>query len=106
MLAEVFSDDEEPAPVEADPAESAGPWSGLGAEYVGLAARLIDRPEWPREEFDSLAKESGLMPDGALETINEWAFDRFDAPLVEDGDPIVVNALLLRQPPNGPDAAA
>lgn len=106
MLTEVFSDDEEPPSEEAGPAESAGPWAGLGAEYAALATRLLGRPEWPREAFESLAKESGLMPDGALEAINEWAFDLFDEPLVEDGDPIVVNAALLQKPSDGSEAMA
>lgn len=106
MLAEVFSDDEAPAPAEEDnQAGSADLWAGLGVEYAGLATRLLVRPEWSREEFDSLARGAGLMPDGALESINEWAFDRFDEPLVEDGDLIVVNAALLQNKSHDPGAA-
>lgn len=35
------------------------------------------------------------MPDGALETINDWAFDALGDALAEDGDPITVDAALL-----------
>jgi TerB-C domain len=35
------------------------------------------------------------MPDGSLETINEWAFERFDEPLLEDGDTLTVNISML-----------
>jgi hypothetical protein len=32
------------------------------------------------------------MVDGALERINEVAFDRFDVPLLEGDDPIIINS--------------
>jgi hypothetical protein len=35
------------------------------------------------------------MLDGALEQINEAAFDAFDAPLCEGDDPVDVNSELL-----------
>ena len=30
------------------------------------------------------------MAGGALETLNEWAFEHLDGALIEDGDPVVV----------------
>ena len=32
------------------------------------------------------------MAEGSLEEINEWAFDRFDEPLIEGGDPVMIAA--------------
>ena len=43
-----------------------------------------------RSEFERRAKEMRLLPDGAIERINDWSFDRFDEPLIEDGDEVVV----------------
>ncbi|MGT2504760.1 tellurite resistance TerB C-terminal domain-containing protein (plasmid) [Bradyrhizobium guangxiense] len=31
-----------------------------------------------------------LLADGAIERINDWSFDRFEEPLLEDGDEIVM----------------
>ena len=45
------------------------------------------RDRWERSELEELAEEHGLLLDGALEAINELAFDHFDAPCIEeDGD--------------------
>ena len=30
-----------------------------------------------------------------METINDWAFDTFDEPVIEDGDPIIIRQDLL-----------
>jgi hypothetical protein len=35
------------------------------------------------------------MPDGVIETINEWAYEKFDEPLIEEGDPLIINVGLL-----------
>ena len=39
------------------------------------------------------------MPDGALEAINEWSYDKFDEELIEDGDPLIINMALLADAP-------
>jgi len=41
------------------------------------------------------------MPDGALETINEWAYDTLGEELVADGDPLAVNMALLPEARGG-----
>ena len=43
-----------------------------------------------RSEFDQRAREMKLLSDGALERINDWSFDHFEEPLLEDGDDIVM----------------
>jgi hypothetical protein len=96
VLADIFIEDEaapQEAPVPHSDEEGAFP--GLGAEYIALAEKLIAKPTWLRADFEAAAVEAKLMPDGALEAINEWAFDRFDEPLIEDGDTLIVNASLL-----------
>jgi uncharacterized tellurite resistance protein B-like protein len=64
--------------------------SGLDGAHAALARELAARDRWPRAEFERLARSLNLLPDGALERINEWAFDRFEEPVIEDGDPLVV----------------
>ena len=46
--------------------------------------------------FAALAQKHGLFPAGAMETINEWAFDRFEEPLLDEGDPIEIAHHLIR----------
>jgi hypothetical protein len=93
MLEEVFADDDLQATT-VEPV-SDGPLAGLDREHTVLVTQLLTRSNWPRATFDSAVSEVGLMPSGAMETINEWAFDHFGDALLEDGDPIVVNRTLV-----------
>ncbi len=70
-------------------------FAGLDANHTLLATRLITQPEWKRDAFEEIAREFRLMPDGALEVINEWAFEHFDEPFIEDGDTIEINRALV-----------
>jgi hypothetical protein len=40
--------------------------------------------------MEALCRGFELLPDGAIESLNEWSFDRFDAAIIEDGDPLYV----------------
>lgn len=101
MLADIFVEDEPPAPV----AEAAGEgtFAGLDAQHAALLTKLLSRADWPRAEFNGAASEAGLMPGGAMETINEWAFDQLGDAVLDDGDVVVVNRALL---PTDPEAVA
>jgi hypothetical protein len=52
---------------------------------------LGEREEISAGEFASLAERSGLMAGGAIETINDAAFQLCDEPLLEGADPIEIN---------------
>lgn len=99
MLAEIFVEEDETPPPEKN--ADTGPLAGLDAEHAALLTRLLSRTEWSRDEFDGAASEAGLMPSGAMETINEWAFDHHGDALLEDGETVFVNLALL-----GAEAAA
>ena len=43
-----------------------------------------------REAFEARARELRLLPDGALDTLNEWGFDTFDESILEGEDEIVL----------------
>lgn len=45
--------------------------------------------------MERLAGELGLLPDGALEVINEAAFDRCGAPLLEGDEIIEIDPQIL-----------
>lgn len=52
-----------------------------------LFKKLLEKNRWSRSEVEKLCQELKLMIDGAIETINDWAFDKIDAPVLDnDGD--------------------
>ena len=68
---------------------------GLDESHAALLRLLLSRPTWTRAELEDAAADLDLMLDGALEQINEAAFDAFDEPLLEGDDPISVNVDLI-----------
>lgn len=80
---------------EADPEPNSQNPFGLDESHAALLRLLLSRPEWSRAELEDVATDLDLMLDGALEQINEAAFDAFDEPLLEGEDPISVNIGLV-----------
>jgi hypothetical protein len=68
---------------------------GLAPRYGRLLERLLDRPAWPYREFDALARELDLMPDAGLDHLNNWALEKHGDPVVEEGEPLIVNRELV-----------
>jgi len=79
------------------PAENsgkAGVW-GLDERHSSLLVQLSEKSEWSRAEVSAICTQLSLMVDGALEKINEAAFERFDEPIVEGDDPLEINQSLI-----------
>lgn len=97
VLGRIFQEQQEESPQPPAPEPEAPPsrFQGLDAQHGELLHALLARAAWSRAEYVELARQHQLMPDGALETINEWAFEHHDEALVEDGDPIEINRSLL-----------
>jgi uncharacterized tellurite resistance protein B-like protein len=76
-------------------ASSAPSLEGLDPRYRKFTAELLARGEWDRGDLDSLARRHELMTDGALEAVNEWAFDKYGEALLDDGSPTIVHAHLV-----------
>jgi len=70
---------------------------GLDEAHSALLRLLLSRPEWTRAELEDAAADLDLMLDGAMEQINEAAFETFDEPLFEGEDPISVHTKLLEK---------
>lgn len=70
---------------------------GLDELHTAFARLLISRPQWTREELQDVAADMDLMLDGALERINEAAYDSYDIPFTEGDGPIEVNAEVLEK---------
>ena len=78
-------------------AESTG-FPGLEQRHASLLAEICTQDVIDPATFAGIAQKYGLFPLGAMETINEWAFERFEEPLLDDGDPIEIAHHLIRVP--------
>ncbi len=71
---------------------------GIDKQHYALFESLIRKDKWTREEVEALCRDSGLMVSGALETINDWSFDKVDAAVLEeDGDAIYVDQEIVEE---------
>lgn len=72
--------------------------TGLDKPHYALFESLIRKDKWTRQEVETQCRDLDLMVSGALETINEWSFDKVDVALLEeDGDAIFVNHEILEE---------
>ena len=67
-----------------------GVLDGLQPRFAVLLKKLLVKPSWSKEEYQKMAHELGLMPEGALETLNEWSFDNIGDALIEGGEYIEI----------------
>ncbi len=65
--------------------------AGLDATHSRLFLALVERENWDRPEFDDLCATFALMPGGAIDVLNEAAFERTEEPLIEGDDPLSIN---------------
>ncbi|WP_174966677.1 MULTISPECIES: TerB N-terminal domain-containing protein [Pandoraea] len=63
----------------------------LDARHSDLLRAMLAQATWTGEAFAALCAERGLMSSGAIERINDAAFDAFDEALLEGDDPIEFN---------------
>ncbi|WP_082582553.1 TerB N-terminal domain-containing protein [Mesorhizobium sp. Root172] len=93
LLAGIFVEDEllssPPAPMEATLRRDSR-FEGLDAAHAELLSCLLGAGELDRDAFEDMARKLRLLPDGAIETINEWGFDKFDEPILDGEEHIVV----------------
>jgi len=70
---------------------------GLDEAHSAFARLLLSRPEWSRDDLADAAADLDLMVDGALEQLNDAAFDTHDVPFIEGEDPVTINPELLEK---------
>lgn len=89
ILGDIFAEDDPgsiPAPAPTAYGGKVPPSHGV------LLSRLTERSEWSRTEFDRIVAECRLLPDGAIDALNEAAFEHVGGPVLEGSDPIHVDA--------------
>ena len=99
VLGDIFSDgdDDDEESVDDSVTGAEDGFSGLDAPHRAVVSVLITRHQWTEDEIAGLADEHQLMAAGALEVINEWAFDKFDDALIEEYDLYEINGDIVQQ---------
>ena len=69
----------------------------LDPNHAEILRFLARRATWPRIEFEQIVAKTGLMPAGAIEKINDAAFECCDEPLIEGDDPLEMNEFALKE---------
>jgi hypothetical protein len=93
LLAEIFVDDQEPqsAPL------TQSTIAGLDVAHSELLNTIAKQDVWQREELVAIADQLNLMLDGALEVLNEAAFDLCDEAVIEGDNTLEVNGAVLKE---------
>lgn len=95
MLSNIFREEEvgstQPA-AQTQPNERSLP--GLDAAHSHVLLQLAEQPV-EAENFDTLCRTQRLLPDGAIETINDWAFDALDDIAIECEDIVSIQPHLI-----------
>ena len=71
--------------------------AGLDQSHSELLLAIAQKPMWGRAELEAIAASLSLMLDGALEVINDAAFDRYDEAVIEGDDPLEVNSTVVQE---------
>ena len=87
-------------PVEANATAHETLFPGLDQRHALLLYEVCNRDIIDQATFAALAQKHGLFPAGAMETINEWAFERFEEPVLDEGEPIEIAHHLIRSSHN------
>jgi uncharacterized tellurite resistance protein B-like protein len=91
LLQSVFVEDDEPAAKQAPDTPAEESIAGLDAQHSGFLRAVVSRSTWSHAEIEDVAAKFGVLPDGALDTLNEAALNKCGDPLFEGEDPITID---------------
>ncbi|MGL5336011.1 MAG: TerB N-terminal domain-containing protein [Enterovibrio sp.] len=63
----------------------------LDQAHNSLFKQLITKEHWDRKDVLAVCESLKLMLDGAIETINDWAYEQAEAPVIEDDEDIYID---------------
>jgi uncharacterized tellurite resistance protein B-like protein len=66
----------------------------LDEAHSRFTLSLIERDSWSRVDLETIASQHRLMPEGAIDAVNEAALNLHGEPLLEGDDPLEVNPQL------------
>jgi hypothetical protein len=87
LLSDIFSDVKETPPRKSAPSGA----SGLDRDHAAVLTGLMTAGRIGTSDFAALARKHGLMPSGAVETLNDWSLDAIgDVVVSEDAGGYVI----------------
>ena len=104
LLAGVFTEDEPPSSstansysgaMQAEEMTQGVLLPGLDEKHQQFLAEMLQKASWTRGELQAIAGRMQIMLDGALERINDAAFDLLGEPITEGDGPIYVQQSIL-----------
>lgn len=95
MLANIFAVDDELETEQTS--QLATQQDGLDMTHKALFDQLITKAVWTRNDVHELCSKLKLMIDGAIETINDWAYEKVDAPVLDDDGDIYVDLEIVEE---------
>ncbi|OYY74767.1 MAG: hypothetical protein B7Y40_04040 [Gammaproteobacteria bacterium 28-57-27] len=70
---------------------------GMDEAHSAFARLLLSRPQWSLDELEDAAADLDLMLNGALEQLNEAAYDAYDIPFTDGDDLVDINAEIVEK---------
>jgi len=96
LLSEILADEEEEE-LSYQPVTVSGSLPGLDVRHFAVVRGLAEKERWTRAEWDALCGRLGVLPEGALEAINEAAYAEFGATLLDGEEELEVNKELVQK---------
>ena len=97
LLGSIFADDEEQFSSVATSVADVALVDGLDAPHSRLLRGLAGESAWSRAAVEDLCGSLGLLTEGALDTLNEAAYERVGDPIIDGSDPMTIDADVVRE---------
>lgn len=95
LLGDVFADEEEEPALAPPPKAEAV--AGLDPLHSAFLRALVEHSAWDRNEIEELAARIGVLPDGALDLVNDAALEKLGDPLCEGEESIQIDHEVLEE---------
>lgn len=104
MLGNIFKDDSDELEddiedhVKEDTSmESNHKYQGLESIYIPIYEELIKKEEWELEDIKLLESKFNVMMNGAIESINDWAFELVGEAIIRENGPYYIDLEIVEE---------
>lgn len=70
---------------------------GLDYYHTELLIRISNKDKWTKSEFEDVCSEIGIMPDGAIENINEAFYNSMEEDFIIENEQLELNLELYKE---------
>lgn len=97
LLSEIFEDEDTYKELPQDTTDLNNIFEGLDTDHSALLLELLRQEYWDKSEYITLVAQFQLMPEGTLETLNEWSFEQFGDILIDEDGGYELNSDVLTE---------